>query len=222
MKKAKIAVIMSVIVLSASLAAAQEEEGLIPRLIKRVKDRWAQKTAPQAPAPKAPAAQAAAPEQAPAVKPGTSAPQAAKAVPAEGSPTPVVKMSDSVKEMSKDELIKEIESEIDNEDAILDYLPSLKKIKEEGGKEYLAYNIDGKMLKLEELDRDKLESLLFSVYRQASLIQTERITSQLESIRQVENITRRANTVPPAPPPLPRVPQQPPRTPPSPPAEPRK
>ena len=271
MKRSKVAVIAVAILLSASLALAQEEEGLIPRLIKKFRARFkpasqeplkAKTPAPAAktPAPAAktpaPAAKTSAPAvktPAPAVK--TPAPPAkipapiaassaavspsamplkasapTTAVPAPGevkakAPQPVT-VSPTIKNMTKEELIKEINSEIQNEDEILDYIPSLKKMKDESGKEYLAYNEGGRIFKLDELDRVKLESLLTRIYNQATILQAERINTQLATIREIQNINRQAATVPRPVPSAPRTPPQPPpappKAPPAVPAQPRR
>jgi hypothetical protein len=247
MKRIKVALltVAALAAFSVTSALAQEEEGLIPRLMKRFQKKEA-KAAPKSAVPKEapakPAAQAPVPSKATPPPMSDVAKAAAEDIKAK-MPTPVTKVADPLKEMSKGELIKEITGELDDEDEILDYIPNIKKLKDESGKEYYAYKIDEKMVRLEDLGREKLEAILSSIYNQGTLIRTERITRQLETIRDVQNITRQTDaasrrvpvvpSIPQQPPVVPRVttaptgssaqpPAAPPRIPPSPPAQTRR
>jgi hypothetical protein len=133
----------------------------------------------------------------------------------ESEPRAKTTVSDSVKNMTKGELVREITSELNDEEELLDYIPTLKKMKDERGVEYYTYSLDGKTVKISDLDRTTLEKLLSRIYNQATLIQTDRINKQLESMRSIQNINRQIS-VPRVPPPVPTAPRQPPKPPPSP------
>jgi hypothetical protein len=213
MKNIKIITIFTVMILSAAVAVAQEEtEGLIPKLIKRFKSEPAKPVAEKPVVPVKPAA------------PAMPAAQTAKAE-AQG---PVVKVGDTVKKMTKDELVKEITSEISDEEEALDYIPTLKMMKDPGGKEYLAYKEGAAMVRLEDLDRDRLESILLNIYNKVAIIRADRLQSQIAAIRQAENIARppavprNIPVIPGASQQPPRAPVQPPKPPPSIPAQPKR
>ncbi len=122
---------------------------------------------------------------------------------------------------TKEDIAKQIKDELDSEDELLNFIPEIKKVKDEDGKESYIY----KGLKLEDLDMETLEGLLIRVNNQALVIRTDRINRQLETIRQTQNV-QRTMMVPrqvPTPPPTaltqpPQVPSTPPKSPQPPPA----
>jgi len=130
-------------------------------------------------------------------------------------------MSGTVKDMTKDEIIKEIADELDNEDEILQVMPQLKKENDAAGKGYYTFN--GR--RLEDLDNGTLEKLSNNVQTQATMIRANRINEQLETMRNIRRATQavRPMRTPPrvitvAPPALGaahRTPARPPRTPPA-------
>jgi len=96
-------------------------------------------------------------------------------------------------EMTKAEIIETIQDVLDSEDEALDFIPDIKKRKDKDGKEFYVYLSESKEMKLEDLDREKLDKILTRVNQTAVRIRTERIQRQLESIQQAQNIQRMQN-----------------------------
>lgn len=200
-----VAIVFSFFMAVASFASAQEE-GLIPRLFKK----FTQKEKKIAPVTKkeipAPAVQQVR-EKAPAPQP---------------APTTVMEK----KEMTKDEIVKLIESELEGETEIFDNIPGLKKNTGEGGKIFYTYRIDSKDMKLADIDKAILSGLLNKIYNQATILRTDRITGNLETIRRNQELLRSVPQPPPQPVSAisqpPKTPSQPPRAPSAPPSPPRR
>jgi len=133
----------------------------------------------------------------------------------------------SYKDMTVDELAARISATIDRFAEVMDYIPGLKAEMDPEGTAY--YTLD--RTRLDKLGKERLVALYRRVNQERTRISTERITRQLEMIRQANqavDIARQAGSraLPPAPPPVPpsAPPQaaQPPRTPPQPPPQPRR
>lgn len=202
---------------------AQENEGLIPKLMKKWKG--GAKEGAQVPA-KQPAVKSKAPVPVPK--------QVLPARPPEGSKTPAAPSETQgertvvtgVDKMTKAELLKEITETLDSEDEILDYLPQLKKETSADGKNVYKFSADNKSVPIQDLDEGTLKKILGSVHQTSTRINTDRITRQLEVIRQTQRVVsaptppRPAPVTPPAAPPrvvVPQIthspaPQQPPQT----------
>jgi hypothetical protein len=88
----------------------------------------------------------------------------------------------AAKDMTTEELAAEIADILDTDEEIGSFIPGLKKEKDNLGKTFYTYN----GVKLERLDRGKLEKLFIRVRQERVRIRTERITRQLESIRQAQ------------------------------------
>lgn len=200
---------------------AQETEGLIPKLIKKWKG--APKEAPAkaaVPVPSAPAAkQPAAPVMPaetgiPAKKPEAVKPAVASS--AERADRTVISGLDK---MTKEEMAQHIIETIESEDEVLNYIPPLKAEKRPDGKLNVTYEVKGQAVKLEDLDKDTLGKIYSTVHQISTKLSVERISQQLETIRQTQNIQRvaqppQAMTVPAQPPRVPQS-QAPPQQPPS-------
>ncbi len=133
----------------------------------------------------------------------------------------------AAKEMSREEILEKLKHALDSEKAVLNYIPELKELKDEGGKEY--YTFSG--VKLEDLDKEKLRKLRIRVNQIRTQIRTERLNKQLESIQQAQRaavIAQQASRIstvsahPQQAPPTPPTAQQIPKAPPPPPTPPRR
>jgi len=224
MKKIRLAILTSgVVLLSAAILCAAEEESLIQKLRERLFGQWQTSQAQQPAKAVQPAAQPAS--------------QKSIKVSGEREKAPTIRTK-LIKEMTKEDILKEIHDELDGEDEILDYMPEIKKTKDLDGKTAYIYRVGTRDTKLEELDKDTLEKILSKVYNQATIIRTDRINNQMETIRQaqragmgggvsgrppaVPTMPPRVTAIPPKPPQIPPSVTTPPKTPTPPPAPPRR
>ena len=140
------------------------------------------------------------------------------------------------KQLTKDDLSKHIKEVLDNRDDVLGFIRGIKKETDADGKTFYLYN----GVKLEDIDKEQLQKLLNRINGEIGRINNERLTKQLETIRQADQAARVAQQasrqvnipnpppqppvvyVPPQPPPMPPNVTQPPRTPTPPPAPPRR
>ncbi|MDP2912635.1 MAG: hypothetical protein Q8N91_01330 [Candidatus Omnitrophota bacterium] len=118
------------------------------------------------------------------------------------------------KEITQQEFVQHLEETLDYDDEALGAIPELKK--EEGG--FYTYN----GVKLEDLDREKLNTVFSRIQNEIGRIRTERLNQQLESIRQAQQANMAAQqaaripavfTLPPKPPQVPQPPPSPPQIP---------
>lgn len=96
----------------------------------------------------------------------------------------------SIKEWTKEEMLKDINQTLQSEREVLNYIPELKMSKEG------AFTYQG--VPLESLDKEKLEKVFARVRQQALLIRTNRMNRQMESIRQIQrtqNINRQMEII---------------------------
>lgn len=211
LKKIVVFAAISAFLFSSSLSFAEEKQGMFKKLIDFKNKAFARK--PVVPAVKAEA------------KPG---------VPANGGPTAAPKVVPPKKTYTKEEMIADLKENLDDEEEILNFIPGLKKITTEKGESYYTY--EG--LKLEDLDKEKLNKIFTRARQETTRIRTNKLNEQLENIRRNQRLTAAAGggvprvpvtpptpprmfsapNVPSAPPPVP----QPPRTPTPPPAPPRR
>jgi len=143
-------------------------------------------------------------------KPAVAKPAAAKSA---AMPAPLQREEAEAKArkdrsaMTKEELLADIRDNLDSEDEILNYVPSLKKSQDAEGKN--IYLFHGVLLK--DVSRDGLEKLSVTVAQISTKIRTDRIVNQLESIRQAQSVSRMQNIM--RPPRIVTPPAQPPQTP---------
>lgn len=102
---------------------------------------------------------------------------------------------------TKEDIITAIKKLLQKEKDILNYIPELKIQKGKEGEE--SYTYQG--VKLEDLDKEKLERISGRINTQATIIRTDRINKQLETIRRTQQTISR----PPQPPTAVRIPQTP-------------
>jgi hypothetical protein len=121
------------------------------------------------------------------------------------------------KDMTPQELADGIAKVLDRTEEVMDYIPGLKQEKDPAGNGFYTYN----GTKLEKLEKGMLTALYTRVRQERTRLNAERITKQLETIRNVQqatNIANQASRVPAVPARPPQTPSaQPPRTPPAPP-----
>ena len=136
----------------------------------------------------------------------------------------------SKKELTKEDYAERLKKLFDNEPAIMNFIPGIKKQSGKDGKASYLYN----GVNINDLDKEEIKKLYPRAQTQATRIRTERLNKQLEAVSRANQAARTANqaqgaprvvTPPPQPP---RVPQQPPssaqipRQPPTPPQPPRR
>lgn len=208
MKKA----ILFLVVISffvAATSAAEETEGLIPRVFNRIFKK-AKTTTPNEPKPAEVAVQPQAPKEMP------------KEVGKESAKEPATKMKTRTA-MTSAELAEHIKGMLEHEDEILNFIPDLKKEKDSAGNIFYTYQ----GLKIENMDKERLDKLFSRIQNEAVRVRTERLNKQLESIRQAQQASiaaQQASRVPTVvtPPRPPQPPPTPPKPPPPPPAPPRR
>lgn len=126
--------------------------------------------------------------------------------------------------MTREELLADIKYDVESEEDILDYIPSLKKSKDADGNDVLTFN----GVKIGDLNRADLEKLSVTVGQVSTRVRTDKIQRQMETIRQTQALAGGARSPtgmprgaapiasPPSLPPAPPVttrPPQPPQTP---------
>lgn len=207
----RVLVALFIFVFSASIVFAEQKEGFLQKMRKKISN-LTNKT-----------------DTTPTKKPATPA-----------ANRPMAKVEKKV-EMTKEQLLVRIKSDLKDEKDILNSIPELKST---GEKENATYTYSG--TRLEDLDKDKLQTVFNRIQGEALRIRTDHINKQLETIRQANqaNIAAQqanraqnigATPVPQPPkqpmPPQARIPQPPssptqqtqvPKAPPTPPAPPRR
>ncbi len=118
--------------------------------------------------------------------------------------------SGDVKQMMTDEIVGDIKSALDEYEEISNFVPGLKKITDRAGK--ASYTFAG--IKIEALDRVRLEKLYLRVHQEMTRLHTENINRQLDTVRRVQRAGNKAGGGAPrsvvTPPAAPRVPSAPP------------
>lgn len=155
----------------ATTSFAQEQEGLIKRLFFRLRGGKPKRAAVSV-EEKAGAVTATAVEAMPS-------PQDEAVVPA---PEERIEEKKPLEEMATEKFVEYIKELLDYEDEVLAAIPELKK--EEDG--FYTYN----EVRLEELDREKLDALYSRIQNELNRIRLERLNAQLESIRQAQQAIR--------------------------------
>jgi len=230
MRKITIISISAVIaLLASSVLFAQEQETLMQKIMKRFKKE--EKPVQAAPEKKATAAPAAAKKDTvPAAEKtnlsGEVNAQAKEPSTAGWTEEKADKAKRTRKDLTKEELVQYIKDRLDREEEVLNFIPELKKETDAAGNMYYAYQ----GVRLENLDKEKLDKLFLRVQNELVRIRTERLNRQLESIRRIQRLTTQQQvprvpnvTIPPPTPQIPRNPPatiQVPRTPSSPPSPP--
>ena len=122
------------------------------------------------------------------------------------------------KEFTKEEIVTHMKGILDREPNVLNFVQGLERANA-GGESFYTYQ----GVKLEELDKEKLNKLFSRIKNEAVRIRTERLSRQLESINQANIIAQQAarNAQVPVPPPQPPKIIQPPNIPKTPPALPQ-
>ncbi len=176
---------VSVLMLLALCASAQGEEGVIPKLWKKltVKDR---------------------PAQAPSTTSPASGQKTSPA--ASGEPAPM---------MTNEEMVGQIKFAAGFNDGILEDIPELKKSSDKDGKEIYTYSNGEKTVNIEDLDADTLGKLFDKVNIQANAYQANIAAQQMEAARESQRVfamqQQMPRALPPQPPRPPSPPPQPPR-----------
>lgn len=114
---------------------------------------------------------------------------------------------------TKEDLLKDILDDLENQDEILEVMPAIKAQKGQDGKVLYTYN----GVKLEDMSKEDLANLSGRVGQLAVKFRTERIQRQLETAKQATRVPApRAPVMVPAVPQLPRTTATPPSSPPRP------
>ncbi len=216
--KRTITLLVAALFLAASVWAAEEEGGLIPRLFHKLFKR------PKAAEPVAMPAKTA--TQIPGEAPKAATEETMKQIPESAVKEPAATQTARI-EMTPIMMAERIAETLLHEDEILNFIPGLKKEKVSDGKDFYTYQ----GVKIDELDKEKLQELYNKVNNEAVRIRTERLNRQLESINQAHQATIAAQQAlrvprpvapPPQPPPTNPTVVQPPKPPPMPPVPPRR
>lgn len=122
------------------------------------------------------------------------------------------------KELTKSEVLDNLKIELEQNDEVFDMIPELKAQKDNEGKTLYTF----KGVKLDDLTKEDLDKISKQVNHAITVIQSDRIQGQLETIRRTQNVQRM--TVPPQSPRIPAAaqPSSASRTPPSPPTVPQR
>lgn len=138
-------------------------------------------------------------------------------------------------EVGTKEMIDYITAVSERGDEVMDYVPGFRKETDPSGTVYYTYN----GTRLEKLDKDKLASLYSRIQAERSRLNADRISRQMEAVRQAQqaqqaaNATRQIPKVPqavnqppkppaPTPPSSSQIPRAVPKAPPGPPPSPRR
>lgn len=127
----------------------------------------------------------------------------------EGSESEPEKAQKAEKIPSKDEMTSVIKKRLKTFPSIIDMTPGLSvKENAQSVKEYYYAAPGGVLERLEDLGKDILYKLYVSINRQATIMNTKRITDQLKQQEQLERL-RNLQTIPQAPPQVPVLPPMP-------------
>ncbi len=87
-----------------------------------------------------------------------------------------------IKQMSKGDIVSDIKETLDEYEEISNFVPGLKKITDRSGK--VTYTFAG--IKIEALDRTRLEKLYIRVRQEMTRLHTENINRQLDTARRIQ------------------------------------
>ncbi len=144
---------------------------------------------------------------------------------------PKKSLSERLKGMPKDEIIKEIEELLNKEKGAINTIPYLRKKVDADGKPSYFFVDNGRLVPFSDVEKRQLEKINVGVRTAISRIRAERVNKQIEQIQQMQRmqaLQRQAlnrvpqvpsipasspkipAAVPPAPPSTPKTPPQPP------------
>ncbi len=96
-----------------------------------------------------------------------------------------------VKEMKREDLIKEIKFTLDASKDSIRAVPGLEMVKDEkGAANYLFKDKDGKMIKLEDVDKETLEFIFVKVRNERARISNEQTMKQMKEIKRIQDMNR--------------------------------
>jgi|GEM_PF-3826982 len=139
--------------------------------------------------------------------------------PKTASPVSVVKKSSGaadkeVPEMSKEEMIRQINDVLYADDDILGKIPGLKKNRDNNAMEFYVYSDGEREIRLEDLDTDRLAKLLNDVQIQYGIYQANMAVQQVRIAAEAQKLSAIQRQIPNTPPPQPQRPPSPPPQPP--------
>ncbi len=101
-----------------------------------------------------------------------------------------------VKEMKKEELAKEIVQALDYTKETIKAIPGMEMVKDEkGAVSYVYKSKDGKMVRLENLDRETLEFIFIKVRNEKIKINNEKTMKQMKEIRRIQEMNRQTRAL---------------------------
>jgi len=186
MRPVKVVFFAIVLIFHSSIIQAQESEGLVQKVYKKffLKEKTVKKIQPQ---------------------PSQTIPIAGKAT---GEKTKTKVYGDFYKNMSKDEMVREIKDEINSEESILEKMPEFKRQKDENGKYVYLYLIGDKWINIEDADEETLRVLIGQVNAKVEQARVAAVLEQQEQWRSIRSANEASR--PPQPPPQPAaIPQKP-------------
>ena len=223
-----ITLLLSTSAFLAGEACAQDEyEGFFKRMMKRFQKEDAETAGqkkykeseelesakPVRPSAPIPSTERQAPVKAQETKVAPIAPKAPEIKVPQREPAPSKEETEPFEqvetELSREDMIGEINEMLGDNEDILSVVPLLRKNIDEKGNAYYTYDVEGMTERLEDLSSLDLDNLYMRILTESSRLNTQRILQQLEQIRR----TQRVITGPPATPSAPRIPRTPPAMP---------
>ena len=127
-----------------------------------------------------------------AAKPAIPAKPAQPAQPAQpATPAQPAAVPQGIKDMKKEDIVKEIVRMLGYNQEMLKLIPGLEMAKDESGAiHYTLKDKEGKVTKLEDLDRETLESMFLVVRSDMIRRNTEMTTRQMREIKRIQDMNR--------------------------------
>lgn len=166
--QAKVAFVAMVLMLFSSVTQAQESEGVIKKAYKKFIQK--NKTVENKTA-----------EKKTALKSQTFSANRGIA----GEDVKTTYNDDFYGKMSKTEIIQEIKGEVGSNEGILEQVPKLKMQKGKDGESFYSYLIDGKQVKLEDVDENILRTIIREVSEKSQNISIEAMRENMEQLKAV-------------------------------------
>jgi hypothetical protein len=99
----------------------------------------------------------------------------------------------AVKQMTPEEVVKELTRMLNYNKELIKLVPGLEMVKDDKGNIYYTYKQkDGKVVRLEDLDRETLESIFLTVRSDMIRRNTEMTTRQMREIKRIQDMNRQA------------------------------
>jgi len=119
------------------------------------------------------------------------------AIPEAKGKAEIEEQAEVVEDLTRGELLKRIREMLDSRPKALDYIPGLKVDEDRRGNRFYTYKPEaGITKKLDQLNRKTLINIYKRIRSEVNRLNVERITKQLDLIRQAQDATKRAPQAP--------------------------